>query len=163
MEDPRMDSAAARQEGDSFEAAGVFRGPGTDVRVVLEEIVDEAAFVGIHGVQFDRLAGGLYFGGHFPDAVEEAFNFILPEIFHIEAHAGGVGEFLAEQFVDEVLEVVEAFALPADEGFRFFHADVEGRSGGIFIHFDSHAVTEVAEHDLEDFTGAVGGIHGLGA
>jgi hypothetical protein len=87
----------------------------------------------------------------------------MAEVFHIEPDPGGLREFLAEEFIDEVLEVVEALPFAANQGFGLFHADVEGGTGRIFIHLDGHAVAEVAEHDVEDFVGAMGGIHRLWA
>jgi hypothetical protein len=149
----------AGEEGDALEAAGVFGGPGADVGVVFEEVVDETALVGVHGVELDGLTGGLDFGGGLADAVEEALGFALTEVFDVETDAGGVGVFLAEEFVDEVLEVLETLAFAADQGFGLVHADVEGGPAGVVGDVDGDAVAEVAEHDVEDFMGTVGGIH----
>jgi hypothetical protein len=150
----------AGEEGDAFETSRVLGRPGTDDGVVLEEIVHEAALVGVHGVEFDGLAGGLDLGGDAADAIEETLDFVVTEVFHIDPDAGGVREFLAEEFVDEVLEVVEALPFASDQGFRLVHADVEGGTGRVFVHLDGDAVAEVAEHDIENFIGTVGGIHG---
>jgi hypothetical protein len=150
----------AGEKGDAFESSGVFGGPGADGGIVFEEVVDEAALVGVHGVELDGLAGGGDLGGDLPDAIEEALDFVVTEVFDIDADAGGFGEFLAEEFVHEVLEIVQPLAFSSNQGFGLVHPDVEGGTGGVFIHLDGDAVAEVAEHDIENFIGTVGGIHG---
>jgi hypothetical protein len=108
----------AGEEGDALEASGVFGGPGADGGVVFEEVVDEAALVGVHGVELDGLTGGGNLGGDLPDAIEEALDFVVTEVFDIDPDAGSFGEFLAEEFVHEVLEIVQPLA---DAGVDFFH------------------------------------------
>ena len=49
------------QDGDALHAAVVLRGPGLDVRVVLEEIVNEPALVAVHRVELHGLTGSADF------------------------------------------------------------------------------------------------------
>lgn len=151
--------AVPREEGDALETAGVLWGPGADFGIVHEEVVDEAALVGIHGVELKGLAGGADLLGEEADAVKEALGFAAAEVFHVEADARGLRVLLAKELIEEVLEVVEALSLGADEGLGLGHADVEGRPGGVFGELDGSAEAEVAEHGIENFLGAVGGIH----
>lgn len=78
-------------------------------------MVDEAALVAVHGFQLPWLAGGADFVGGFPDVCEEEFVLLAAVVIDVDADARGVGDFLPQQFIDEVLEVFEAGALASDE------------------------------------------------
>ena len=67
-----------------------------------------------------------------------------------------------QQFVHEMLDVIEALAFFAGEGeggFGVGHADLEAGDFAAVINGDLRGITEVTEHDFENFPGVVDGIH----
>lgn len=87
--------------------------------------MDEAAFVGVHRVHPDFAAAVFDFVGEVAGFVHDLVFFLVAEIFAIEADSAGVGVGFAHDAVDEVLEVVEAFAIFPDDEFVVFGVEIE--------------------------------------
>ena len=121
-------------EEDFFHALGGVFGDGLNFFVVHEGVVDEAAFVRIHGVHPDFFATFFDFVGEVVGLVLDLLFLFEAEIFAVETDAIGVGIGFAHDAVDEVLQVVEAFAVFSDDEFVVFGVEVEdvvvlGRGG----------------------------------
>ena len=99
----------------------------------------------------ERLAGGL-------DSLSDALDFLFQVVFldraevrAVHLDALGLGQVAAKDAVDEILEVVEAVTVLADEGFAVARMDLEARAVVGFLRLDGRRETEVSEHRVENF------------
>jgi hypothetical protein len=76
---------------------------------------------------------------------------IGPVVFAIHFDALGFGQLPAQDTVDEILQIVEPFAIPADDCRALGRVDLEAGSVVGFLHLDRCRKAEMAEHCIEDF------------
>ena len=101
---------------------------GNDLRVIGEDIVNQAAVVGVERADLEGLAGGF-------DPLGDALDFLCQLVFldgaemlAVHLDALGLGQVAAEDAVDEVLQVVEAVAVLADERLAVARVDLQARA-----------------------------------
>jgi hypothetical protein len=107
--------------------------------------VDEAALVTVHGRQTNGAAGVPDAIGLLADVGEHLI--LLDEAVMGDVHArfGGVGESVMEEAVEQVLNVLQSFALAPDEKFPLVGEHLERQAGRGFAVFDVNDKAEISQ------------------
>ena len=123
---------------------------GFDQRIVHKDVVDHAPVVGVERAHFEGLPGSLHPLGDLPDLLGHLVLADGPEMFAIHLDALRFGLVPPQDAVDEILDVVQALAVAADDGLALRRVDLQTRAVVGFLGFDGHRNGEMAEHRVKD-------------
>jgi len=123
---------------------------GYDLGIGGEDIIHQAAIVGIERANIER------FSARF-DSLCQAFDFLVEVIFLDGAVMGAIHLdslrlqiMAAEDAIDEVLEIVEAIAISANDRPALCGDNLQAWAIVSFLHLNGSGKAEVAEHGIED-------------
>lgn len=112
----------------------------------------DAAVVSIEGAELEGLTGDF-------DTLSCGLDFLVEVVFldgaevaAVHLDALGIGAVAAENAVDEVLQVVEAFAVFADENGAIRTLDLEAGAVRCVLQIDRRCIPEVPEQRIENFS-----------
>ena len=123
---------------------------GNDLRVIDEDIVNHAPIVGIEGAEFEGLAGDFHPLGDATDFFPEVIFLHRAEMGTIHFDALRLGVVAAEDAIDEILEVIQAVAIFADESFAVSGMDLQAGTVVSFLGLDRGREPEVSKHRIEN-------------
>ncbi len=150
-----MDSGlgrTSRTNPDPLEPSRAFRTNRLHLGIISESLMDDPAFVGVHRRKFDRLARGADPFNHLPNLAKK-FRFLFSSIIlHIDDDPCSGFVSTSQHPIQKKLQVVDGFAVSADEAGGILHADVEDCIVSTFLIFKGKGKSEVPEHVLEKFT-----------
>ena len=147
----------SRTNPDPLEPGWAFRTNRLHLGIISERLVDDPTLVGIHRRKFDRFPYGADSFHHLTNLAEK-FRFLFSSIIlHIDDDASGGFVSTGQHPIQKKLQVVDGFAVPADEAGGILHADVEDCIVSTFLIFKGEGKSEVPEHVLEKFARAEGG------
>ena len=149
-----MDSGlgrTSRTNPNPLEPGWAFRTNRLHLGIISERLVDDPTFVGVHRRKFDGFPCGADSFDHLPNLAKK-FRFLFSSIIlHIDDDPGGGFVSTGQHPIQKKLQVVDGFAVSADEAGRILHADVEDCIVSTFLIFKGKGKSEVPEHVLEKF------------
>ena len=138
---------------DALEAGVVGGAPGAEVGVVFEEVVDDAAVVGIEREGLHRAACGSDDAGELLGFFHKGVVAHGAVVLDVDEDAWAGWGLRGKDAVDEVLEVFHHFLAASDEAFGFVGEDLEHGRALVIFQFDGRNEAEIPEDGVEDFSG----------
>jgi len=160
--------ATRAKEDDLLVGSLDLHGMGLDVGIVLEGLVDDAAVVGVHGLELDDVAPAPDLLGALAGALDELLAGLASIAPDVEDDAGRGVVAAMDDAVEEVLQVAKRCTLPADEAAWVVRLDVEHELAlevdlldlGVV---EAEALEHLEEHLLRgEHVGVSFGVHGEG-
>jgi hypothetical protein len=116
--------------------------------------MDDPTFVGVHRRKFDGFPCGADSFDHLTNLAEKFRLLFSSIILHIDDDPGGGFVSTGQHPIQKKLQVVDGFAVSADEAGGILHADVEDCIVSTFLIFKGKGKSEVPEHVIEKFASA---------
>ncbi|MGK0185649.1 MAG: hypothetical protein ACI9R3_001427 [Verrucomicrobiales bacterium] len=127
--------------------ASAFRRDGG---IILKSIVNQPTFIGIHGLQADRLSAN-------SNALSQVANFfqhsILPHgavVFDIDANTWRFWITHMHEAIHQILQVFQSLPATTDEQIRFFGEHLQPSIGVTLILFHPSDEAKVSQHGIKN-------------
>lgn len=123
---------------------------GYDLRVSDEDIVNQSPIIGVERAHLKWLARCLHSLGDPPNFLVHAVFLDRTEMPTVHFDALGVRMMSADNAVYQILEIVQAVTIMADDRFTLAGMDLQARAIMGLLDFDRRRIPEVSEHRVEN-------------